>query len=222
METCCDVLVVAAFPPELAPLRAMLGEALRAEVAGCVVAAKAVGIGLATAAAGTASRLVALAPRGVVLVGTCGAYGDAPSVGAVAVANRVVLAEPAVVRGEAAFPEPMSIEARPVPALAQGLSAAGGATCDLATTMAITTDDALAARIAAHTSCHVEHLEAYGVAAACAALGIPFATALGVANHVGGRARDEWRIGHRAASAAAAAVVTAWMRGGFAGLSAPS
>jgi futalosine hydrolase len=210
--------VLAAFPPELAPLRPLLGDALRAQVGGVDVAAAAVGIGLATAAAGTATRLPAFAPRGVVLVGTCGSYGDTPPIGAVAVASRVVLAEPAVVTGEAAFPEPMSIETAADRALAAGLAAAGGAACDVATTLAITTSDRLAARIASHTSCHAEHLEAYGVAAACAALGIPFATALGVANRVGSRAREEWRVGHRAASAAAVAVVLAWMRLGFRGL----
>ena len=75
MEPPCDLLVLAAFPPELAPLRAVLGDGLRSPFGGHDVAGKAVGIGLATAAAGAASRLAALRPRGVVLVGTCGAYG---------------------------------------------------------------------------------------------------------------------------------------------------
>ena len=41
------------------------------------------------------------------------------------------------------------------------------------------------------------------VAAACAARGIPFGAALGVANYVGARAREEWRAHHRTAAAAA-------------------
>jgi nucleoside phosphorylase len=84
----------------------------------------------------------------------------------------------------------------------------------------VTTDDALAARLAAFTSCAVEHLEAYGVAAACAAQGVPFVAALGVANRVGATGRAEWRQNHRAASAAAIGVLVAWMGEGAPGLAA--
>ena len=84
---------------------------------------------------------------------------------------------------------------------------AGARGVDVATTLAITVDDAAAARIASSASVHVEHLEAHGVAAACAARGIPFAAALGVANVVGARARDEWRAHHRSAASAAVDVV---------------
>jgi nucleoside phosphorylase len=210
--------VLAAFPPELAPLRDMLGEGLRRPFGGHDVAAEAVGIGLASAAVGAATKIGALRPRGVVLVGTCGAFADGPSLGAVAVARRVVLAEPAVVRGEAAYPEPMSTELAADRRLGDALVAAGGTFADMATTLAVTTDDALAARMAAFTSCTVEHLEAYAVAAACAAHGVPFVAALGVANRVGAIGRAEWRQNHRAASAAAIAVLGSWMRAGAPGL----
>jgi nucleoside phosphorylase len=218
--THCDLLVLAAFPPELAPLRAALGEGLRHPFGGHDVAAESVGIGLATAAAGAAARIAALQPRGVVLVGTCGAYAVTAPVplGGVAVARRIVLAEPAVARGEAAYPEPMSTELLADRALGESLVAHGGAVVDVATTLAVTTDDALAAQLAGFTSCQVEHLEAYGVAAACAARGVPFVAALGVANGVGARGREEWRQNHRAASAAAIAVLLGWMRSGAPGL----
>jgi futalosine hydrolase len=214
----CDLLILAAFPPELAGLRGALGEGLRHPFGGHDVAAETVGIGIATAAAGAARRLAAYQPRGVVLLGTCGSYGDAAPLGSVAVARRVVLAEPAVARGEAAYPDPMSTEVNADPALRDALHANGGHLADVATTLAVTTDDPLAARLAAFTSCQVEHLEAYGVAAACAAQGVPFVAALGVANRVGSRGREEWRQNHRAASAAAIAIVLKWMRAGAAGL----
>jgi futalosine hydrolase len=213
----CDLLLLAAFPPELAPLRAALGEGLRRPFGGHDVAAETVGIGLATAAAGAARRLAA-APRGVVLVGTCGAYEGGPALGRVAVSRRVVLAEPAVGAGEAAYPDPMSTELLSDAALAQGIAACGGDVVDVATTLAVTTSDALAASLRAFTGCRAEHLEAYGVAAACAAQGVPFVAALGVANTVGSKGREEWRQNHRAASAAAIAVVTAWMSAGAPGL----
>jgi futalosine hydrolase len=177
-----------------------------------------VGIGLATAAAGAARRLATHRPRGVVLVGTCGSYDAVLAIGRVAVAGRVVLAEPAVARGEAAYPEPMSTEVVADLVLGESLRAHGGDLADVATTLAVTTSDALAARLAAFTSCRVEHLEAYGVAAACAAQGVPFAAALGVANGVGSRGREEWRQNHRAASAAAIALLVAWMGAGAKGL----
>jgi futalosine hydrolase len=217
----CDLLVVAAFPPELAPLRATLGDALRARVGALDVAAKAVGIGLATAAAGAATRIAALAPRAVVLVGTCGAYDGALPIGGVAVARRVALADAACARGEAAFPEPMSTETNADRGLAAGLAASGGVPVDIATTNGVTTDDALASVLARSVRCQVEHLEAYGVAAACAAASIPFATALGVANGVGSRGREEWRANHRTASAAAIAVLVRWIEAGAAGINSP-
>jgi nucleoside phosphorylase len=216
----CDLVVFAAFAPELAPLRSTLGEGLRTQFGGHEIAAETVGIGLATAAAGAAMKLAALRPRGVVLVGTCGAFGGTLRPGDVAVARRVVLAAPAVARGEAAYPEPMLTELVADPGLGEALAAHGGSLADVATTLAVTTDDALAARLAQYTSCQVEHLEAYGVAAACAALGVPFVAALGVANDVGSRGRHEWRQNHGAASAAAIAVLLGWMRAGAPALSA--
>ncbi len=216
----CDLLILAAFPPELAPLRATLGDGLRRPFGGLDVAAKAVGIGLATAAAGTAARISAMKPRAVVLVGTCGVYAGAAALvtGGVAIARRVVLADSAVARGAAAYPEPMSTEATSDRAIAEGLVAHGGTRVDVATTLAVTTDDATAAMLSRATACEAEHLEAYGVAAACAAEGVPFAAALGVANVVGGRAREEWKRNHRAASEAAIAVVLAWLGAGAIGV----
>ena len=75
-------------------------------------------------------------------------------------------------------------------------------------------DDATASWVARATGAGVEHLEAHGMAVACAARGIPFAAALGVANRVGSSARDEWRRHHREAAAGAAAVVGAWLAAG--------
>ena len=226
VATPCDVLLLAAFPPELAALRPALGDGLRGLEAGLDVAARAVGIGLATSSAGAASRIAALRPRGVVLLGTCGVYpGAALAPPRVAIARRVLLVEPAVVEGRAAFPDPMSIEVAADPALAAGLLAAGGHAADVGTTLAVTTDDALAALLARHlgaapaaAASPVEHLEAYGVAAACAAAGVPFAAALGVANVVGSDGRAQWRAQHRIASDAAVRLVMAWIAAGAPGL----
>jgi len=200
----CDILFLAAFHPELAPLKAVLGEGMRARLGGRDVAARVVGIGLPMAAAGTAMQLVEMQPKAVLLLGTCGTYvGSGVALGEVIAARRVRLVDHSVVQGVSQFPDPMSIVTDVHPASLQALVRAGARAVDVATTLAITVDDAAAALIARATTAHVEHLEAYGVAAACAARGIPFGAALGVANHVGARARDEWRAHHRTAAAAA-------------------
>jgi nucleoside phosphorylase len=212
-----DVLVVAAHPPELGGLKALLGDALRARVRDVEIAAEAVGIGLAVAAAGTASAIRALAPRCVVLVGTCGVYESrGPDIGIaqVVVASGIRLASTAAVEGRGAFPGPMLVEVEPDASLSRALADDTVRRVGVATTLAITTDDALANRVAHALECEVEHLEAFAVAAACAQLRIPTAVILGVANHVGSRARDEWLRHHLAAGNAATDLVGAWLRRG--------
>ena len=149
-------------------------------------------------------QLAEMQPSAVVLLGTCGAYPSSGlAVGEVIAARRVRLADHAVAQGIAQFPDPMSVETDAHPASVQALVRAGARAADVATTLAVTVDDAAAALVARVTPAHVEHLEAYGVAAACAARGVPFGAALGVANQVGARAREEWRAHHRTAAAAA-------------------
>jgi nucleoside phosphorylase len=216
-----DLLLVAAFHPELAALRATLGDGLEARVGGLSVAAKVVGIGLPSAAVGLAARLEALKPRGVVMLGTCGVYVGAPfAIRSVAVAKSVRLVDPSAVEKRTAFPDPMSLVHAAHAGMSGALASAGGVLVDVANTLAITTDDALAARITHETKCAVEHLEAFGAASACAAFGVPFTAALGVANVVGSKARDEWRANHRVAADAAVALVLAWVHAGAPGLAA--
>ncbi len=151
------------------------------------------------------------------LVGTCGAYDSSIAIGRVVVSRRVVLADPGVAGELSAYPDPMSTELVADAALGEALRAHGAQPTDVATTLAVTTDDPLAGRLSAFTRCGAEHLEAYGVAVACAAQGVPFVALLGVANGVGSRGRDEWRQNHRAASAAAIAVLLAWLGAGAPG-----
>jgi nucleoside phosphorylase len=215
-----DVLVLAAFDPELAPLKTILGERLDARVGEHAIVARTVGVGLAAAAARASMWLSELAPRAVVLAGSCGAY--APSrlvVGDVAVGRRLPLADLAAIDGVAQFPPPMlalalETDAPLSDAIAVGAGEGLRAGACVATTLAITVDDAAASRIAAATSADVEHLEAHGVAAACAAHAIPLAVVLGVANAVGSRGRAEWLANHVRAEEAACARVRAWLERG--------
>jgi nucleoside phosphorylase len=214
-----DLLLVAAFHPELAALRTTLGDSFEGRIGGLSVAAKVVGIGLPGAAVGLAARLEALKPRGVVMLGTCGVYAGAPlAIRSVAVAKSVRLVDPSAIEKRSAFPDPMSLLHAAHAGMSNALASTGAHLAGVANTLAITTDDALAARITYETKCAVEHLEAFGAASACAAFGIPFTAALGVANVVGSKARDEWRANHRVAADAAIALVLTWAHAGAPGL----
>jgi nucleoside phosphorylase len=213
-----DVLVVAAFAPELDGFE----EALRGAATGDVAArrgvlARPVGIGLVEAACGATRELAAERPRAVVMMGTCGSYaGSALSVGDVVVGRCARLVEPAVVLGQAAFPDPVPVRIEAHAAMTAAFAAAGARAVDIATTLAVTTDDGLAARLA--TCGAVEHLEAFAVATACQARGVPFAAVLAVANSVGSSGRAEWRAHHAVAGRAACDHVARWILAGAPGL----
>jgi nucleoside phosphorylase len=226
-----SVALLAAFDPELAPLFRLSplshpslassapsfgGEPVTraGRVSAVGVVARAVGIGLPAAAVGTARALAELRPRAVVLVGTCGAYPSAGlRIGDVVVSRRIHLTDAALLAGHSAFPAPMATPLEAHARLAQGLARAGARPADVANTLGITVDDSVAERISSGTGAHVEHLEAYAVALACAAHGAPFAAVLAVANAVGAHARAEWAAHHEAASRAGVAVVVEWLSG---------
>jgi futalosine hydrolase len=210
-----DVLVAAAFQPELAALRSELSDALRARIGGLDVVARAVGIGLPMSAVGAAMQLEEWRPRSVVLVGTCGAYeGSGVSLRDVVVARRVRLSDVGVASGLSQLPEPMSTSLDPEARMTEALERLGARAVHVATTLAVTVNDEAASRLAQSVGANVEHLEAYSVAAACAARGIPFAAVLGVANVVGSRAREQWRVHHRETAALAGGVVLRWLHAG--------
>jgi nucleoside phosphorylase len=216
-----DVLVLAAFEPELAPLRVALGGAPMAVVQGRTVALKTTGIGLSAAAAGASAHAAEVGLRAVLFVGTCGAYaGTSLAIGDVVVARAVRLVDPTVIAGASQFPEAMGTAVAVSPGILQAFVGPGVRPVVVGTTLAITVDDANADRIA-RAGAEVEHLEAHGVAEACALRGLPFGAVLGVANLVGARGRAEWRAHHRAAEEAAAAEVLRWLERGAPGAPTP-
>lgn len=157
---------------------------------------EALGVGVVRAAAATARLLARRGLRAVVLVGSAGALPGGPPVGAVVCAASVRLGSTAARLGLGYVPQ-----APPVLATDAALrSRLGLPALPVVTNLAITTDPALAAALAADAA--VEHMEAYGVAWACAEAGVPFVAVLGIANRVGPDAHGEW-ITHRAAAEAA-------------------
>lgn len=172
--------------------------AVREELGG--IDGAALGVGVVPAGIAAARLLSAERPDAVVLVGTAGAYGDVP-VGAVMAARRVGLVSGTATLGLGYVPlapAPLDTDAALRAALALPEA-------DVATLVAITTDPALAGRIG--TDWQIEHMEAYGVAAACAAAGVPFAAVLAVTNRVGPAAHAEWRANRESCQRAAVAAV---------------
>lgn len=222
-QTPVDILLVAAHAPEFVGLRAHLGEQLCGNLRGLTVIAKTIGVGMAVAGAGTANRIQQLSPRAVVLLGSCGVYpcGVEYFPLDILVPSRFHLFDASVAAGKAEFPDPMQTVLDPHPLLTAGLVASGGGRCrsaPLATTLAITTDDAIARAVHPATSLEAENLEAFPVALACRAAEVPFAAVLGVTNVVGSQGRTDWLKYQRDAAVAAAEAFLTWVHNGAQGL----
>jgi nucleoside phosphorylase len=245
MTNSLDVLIAAAHESELAGLRSALGPSLTGRVRGLHVGTCEVGIGLPAATIGTMRNLRDRRPRALILLGSCGAY---PAVAATALGigvhegsqastldaetlpeplMRVVipetlhLADAAIARSQAEFPDPMLRMASVDKDLADGLArfdpkAWRGA---LATTLGITTSNTLAHRIESDSHCGTENLEALGVALACESEHVPFCALLVVTNVVGDRGRGQWRHNHTAAAESGARVLLDWLEADAPGLS---
>jgi nucleoside phosphorylase len=210
------ILILSAHVPELSGLRSTLGPDLSGTCGGHEVIARAVGIGLVAAARGAALALRShFEPRAAVFVGTCGAYaGRGVAVDEVVVARRILLVSTAETEARGAFPAPMRTELEASGPLVDALAATASHAVTVATTLTVTTDDALAANVAARRGCDVEHLEAFAVAEACLEAQVPFAIVLGVANLVGSTAREQWKQNHLSAGSAAASLVVRWLEQG--------
>jgi purine-nucleoside phosphorylase len=165
----------------------------------------ALGVGMLPAGIAMARLLANERPDAVVLLGTAGAYASGPEIGQVVAARTVGLVSGTAALGKGYVPRaPGPIETDP--ALRGGLPEV-----DVATLVAITIDPALATLVGAHWQ--VEHMEAYGVAAACAAVGVPFGAVLGITNRVGPDAHAEWKAHRVAAQAAAVGAVARLLAG---------
>jgi nucleoside phosphorylase len=216
------VLLLAAHRLELEPFTDLLGAERRGTLHGLRVAAVEVGVGMPVAGAGSLGCLERDPPRCAVLVGSYGAYpGPEPfQPNRVLVPTSLHAVDASVQLGHAAFPSIMATELAPDPALSDGLASAGVGIlrAPLATTLAITTDDALASRLGSGSGCVAENLEGLSVALACQARAVPFAAVLACTNQVGAAGRAQWAQHCRAAARASAQLVTAWLAAGAPGV----
>ena len=202
-------LVLAAWPPELAHLRARLPE-LPARMRRRVTLAT-VGVGLVEAAIASAGLLADQQPSAVLLVGTAGVYpGQAAGLvlASAVIAGHIRLL-PQILPGQHAFlPAILPTEARSTPALARTLRRATGlASADVACPLGITATTKAATTAAQLSGCALENLEAFAVARAAAVAKLPFAAILGIANHVGPSGHREWEKHAKAAAESACQAV---------------
>jgi len=202
-------LIVSAFEPEIAPLRRLV-RGLRG------IVLEPVGIGAIDAAVGAAGAIARARPARVLFVGTAGIYGREKearqAIGRAVVAGEIVCMSTAALKGEAYLPGPMVVQVPTSRSLQTALAGGrAGEPRDVASPLAITRSVALARRIAEATGATLENLEAFAVARAAAAAGVPFAAVLGVANRVGPTGHEEWQRHHRAASRAACELIARFL-----------
>jgi nucleoside phosphorylase len=204
-------LVVSAFEPEIAPLRALAAAARGVEMA-------TVGVGAIDAGIGAARTIAGARAGRVIFVGTAGVYPRGrltAAIGTVALAGELHGVSTALLRGEGYLPEPVVVVAQTSDRLRAALAACARGPSrpadPVACPMAITRSAKLGRQIAAATGATMENLEAFAVARAAAAAGIEFAAVLGVANRVGPAGHREWREHHRAASLAACRLVARFL-----------
>jgi nucleoside phosphorylase len=166
--------------------------------------------------------LLDVQPRHAIILGSFGLYpgGDAFEPGQLLIPNMFRLIDAAVLAGHAAFPAPMPVTAQPDRAFGDTLvhgadNVLRGA---VATTLAITQDDALAQRLGASSDCIAENLEAMAIGLACSAVGVTWTALLGCTNTVGARGRAQWAANHAVAADTTSAHLLAWLAAGAAGL----
>jgi nucleoside phosphorylase len=160
-----------------------------------------VGVGPVVAATSAARILSERRPDGVVMIGTAGAYAGGPPIGSAIVAERLGLSWGVAAMGLGYVPKappPLTSD----PALLARIDLPRH---DVLTVGAITTDRTLARRIADGFT--VEHMEAFGVASACAQLDIPFVVVLGITNEAGPDAHVQWLTHREDAQEAARAAI---------------
>jgi futalosine hydrolase len=201
-------LIVSAFEPEIAPLRRLVSGKR-----GIVL--EPVGIGAVDAAVGAAGAIARARPARVIFVGTAGIYGPAKgaraAIGAAVVAAEIVCVSTSALKREAYLPAPMVMRVATSPGLRSALSDGRAGRAVVACPLAITRSAALGRRIAEAAGAALENLEAFAVARAASAAGIPFAAVLGLANRVGPQGHEEWRRHHRSASRAACELIARFL-----------
>lgn len=160
-----------------------------------------VGVGPVIAAARASAIIAEHKPDAILLIGTAGSYVGGPEIGQVISSRTVGLRSGVSAMGLGYTPRPPApIEGSPT--LMAKLDIEHH---NVLTVPAVTTDETLALRLSDGYT--VEHLEAFGVAAAAREVGIPFLAVLCITNIVGPNAHTQWLANRDSAQAAARAAI---------------
>jgi nucleoside phosphorylase len=217
-----DLLVFGAYPGTLRGLREHLGDRLDGHIRGYHLTAKTVGVGMAAASGLAAKRVYQLAPRAVILLGTCGVYSGLPGYEPhdVVVGSAFHLLDLSVMNGAAAFPQPMQTEVRPHGPLTTGLAATTprARQVPVGSPLAETIDDESSLRMAQRSGAEVESLEAFSVAQVCSMAQVPFAAVLGVSHVAGSTGHTDWRSFERQSCLRTAEALVRWVQHDMPGL----
>jgi nucleoside phosphorylase len=209
-----SVLIVAAHEPELDAVRACLPSGGQVASGRIRIAAQAVGVGVVQATVGTMQALAAYEPDAVVLTGSCGVLPtrDIELLACVAPASfrLVCLGE---VMHASIMPPVVQAHVPTDDSLRRALMRADTLReVRAATTLGITTQQAMAENIATWSSCDVENMEGFGVAQACQSFAVPFAALFSVTNHVGPEGRTQFQQYATPAADRCAEVIVRWLR----------
>ncbi|MCC6221314.1 MAG: hypothetical protein IT291_08760 [Deltaproteobacteria bacterium] len=174
------------------------------------------GIGSASAAARLASIISSLRREynevelSVLFVGSAGVVDSGVSLFSLVSATEVRLADSAVASGLAHFPSALPTEFCADPLLSSRLTPSLAGKCyreAVYSTTSVTLDVLLGETYARQTKARFENLELFGIAEACAASGVSWASCSVVTNHVGPRGHEEWQANFQRAAKVSAEVL---------------
>jgi nucleoside phosphorylase len=212
MEKAPKILILAAWPPELARIRRVFRTAPYRKWLG-QIQLETVGVGLVEAAIGTAAAISRHQPQLVILVGTAGAFPSAKlNLKAAAVVSRTTLGSPEI-DSVAQLPAPMPREAWTSTRFSADLAKHTALeTAAVVCPLAITRSGRRAKQLEAASGAQLENLEAFAVAQAAQRAKVPFVAVLGVANVVGPMGAKQWRDHGQDAAANACLAVAHWLK----------
>lgn len=198
-------LICAAVDEELAAFRAIeFSTRLRAE---------AIGVGPVDAALGAAAALHPDTPWAI-FIGSCGAFpGSGLRIGEAVLVADSLLGSSDAATGRSYIPAAALRPSSSDPALVHDIATATGLRpLRVVTTVAITSDEESARRLALRSEAQAEHLEAHAFLRAAERAGVPAACILGVSNEVGPQAHEQWKAHADEAAAAATAALLRYLR----------
>ena len=194
-----QILIAAAFGPELEPISRAIG-------LGNCFKTIAVGVGLVESAANTGFLLSmnqGRPPAGLVFVGSCGANDKTIPLGSVVIASEARLSDETLAHGSGYIPELCTSRVGANQRLSECLQNHVKEPFlhePLYSSLAITRNESVAQSHRRYSNARLENLELFGVAIACRNQSIPWAALSIVTNHTWERGHLEWKENHERAA----------------------